>query len=239
MKRCAALALCLTICGSQANAQAHTKGSPKAENPYKLHLPGQADYHLASAPFCLQARQSAPQQPVSPELKAKPHASEIEAAARANNLDPALVHALIHVESRHNAHALSNKGAVGLMQVLPETAQRFGVGNMTSAQANLSAGTRYLRSLLDLFDQRLDLALAAYNAGEGAVLRHKNQIPPYHETQLYVPAVLSKYDEWQPTKSKATLYLPGTQLDSKTLARFRTETIPSNGEETEISESPR
>jgi soluble lytic murein transglycosylase-like protein len=227
MKPYTLLVLGLLFGSPQTNAQQPPK--TRAENPYKLQLPGQADYQLVSTALSVQARQANQQMPISPELKAMPHASEIETAARANNLDPALVHALIHVESRHNSNALSNKGAMGLMQVLPETAQRFGVNNPSSTQANLNAGTRYLRSLLDLFDQRLDLALAAYNAGEGAVLRHKNQIPPYRETQLYVPAVLNKYDEWQVPKSKEAFYLPGTLLDRKAVARFRNDTGNEDG----------
>lgn len=231
MKYRVVFAISLAICSPLLHAQTMTRTASKAENPYKLELPGQVNYHLVNTAISTQTRKTRQEPPVSPGLKAKPHASEIETAARANNLDPALVHALIHVESRHNANALSNKGAVGLMQVLPETAQRFGINNPTSTQANLNAGTRYLRNLLDLFDQRLDLALAAYNAGEGAVLRYKNQIPPYRETQLYVPAVLNKYDEWQQTSSKDLIYLPGTQLDPRAVARFRSVTGAMNEEE--------
>lgn len=238
MKHRALPAACLVLYCAMANAQVQPRVKAQAENPYKLQLPGQADYHLVSTGLAVQARAASRQETLNPELKAKPHASEIETAARASNLDPALVHALIHVESRHNANALSNKGAVGLMQVLPETAQRFGVNNPSSTQANLNAGTRYLRSLLDLFDQRLDLALAAYNAGEGAVLRHNNQIPPYHETQLYVPAVLSKYGEWHQIPSKETFYLPGTLLDRKAVARFRTDFATENKSEADTLEVP-
>lgn len=145
----------------------------------------------------------------------KPHAEAIERAARHENLDPLLVHALIHVESRHNTHAVSPKGAIGLMQVLPETAERFGQSfKLTDAEDNLRAGTRYLRLLIDRFDQRLDLALAAYNAGENAVERHGRRIPPYAETRHYVPAVLQRYEDWKtPPAPKQTVYLPGTRLE--------------------------
>ncbi len=153
-------------------------------------------------------------------LAAMPFATEIHSAARQAVLDPALVHAVIHVESRHNPVARSPKGALGLMQVLPGTAARYGVANpMQSVEENLRAGTRYLRDLMGLFDGRIELVLAAYNAGENAVMRHGQQIPPYRETQKYVPAVLEKLREWQPPPPVApqfpgrVVYMPGTFLD--------------------------
>jgi soluble lytic murein transglycosylase-like protein len=131
------------------------------------------------------------------EMAAKPHARQIDRAARAAELDPALVHALIYVESRHSAKAVSVKGAVGLMQVLPDTGARYGIDPTRTTEMNLKAGTRYLRDLMRRFDDRLDLALAAYNAGEGAVERYSNKVPPYRETQDYVRSVLAKYSEWR------------------------------------------
>lgn len=145
-------------------------------------------------------------------FKNKPYAKEIAAAAREANLDPALVHAVIHVESAYRADAVSEKGAVGLMQVLPDTARRFGIDDLRDPKANLKAGTRYLRLLLDLFDQRADLALAAYNAGEGAVLKHARRIPPYPETQRYVPAVLGHLEASRPSSGASRIYLDGTRL---------------------------
>jgi soluble lytic murein transglycosylase-like protein len=158
----------------------------------------------------------------------QPYAAEIDNAARESALDPALVHALIYVESRYQPTARSPKGALGLMQVLPETAMRYGVANVGhSVDANLKAGTRYLRDLLGLFDGHLDLALAAYNAGENAVLRHGQRIPPYRETREYVPAVLAKYREWRgppfaavPVQRRIE-YLPGTVLEPAIVPGFR------------------
>ncbi|HNH35744.1 MAG TPA: lytic transglycosylase domain-containing protein, partial [Rhodocyclaceae bacterium] len=125
----------------------------------------------------------------------KPFSREVEVFSREAKVDPALVHAIIHVESRHRQNAVSPKGALGLMQVMPATAQRYGVRTAAkSADENLKAGTRYLKDLMDMFDGKLDLVLAAYNAGEGAVMRYK-AIPPYKETRAYVPAVLAKYEE--------------------------------------------
>jgi soluble lytic murein transglycosylase-like protein len=225
MQRLTLLGICICL-SMQAFAQAKKRNEAPHSNPYQLQLAGQADYRLIinsapTRPF------SAGQQKTSEVLAAKPHAQEIEAAARANNLDPALVHALIHVESRHHQGAVSDKGAVGLMQLMPATAQRFGVSNPESASANLLAGTRYLRTLLDLFDQRVDLALAAYNAGEGAVIRYGERIPPYRETQLYVPAVLEKYDEWRSDKPVAAplakSYIAGTRLDKKALSLLKSQ----------------
>lgn len=157
---------------------------------YKLNLSQQGDYRLNGTGA------SNENAPVPALLNKKPYAREIEAAALASKLDPVLVHALIHVESQHRKDAVSNKGAIGLMQVMPETAQRFGVDKPSLVGPNLRAGTRYLRMLLDLYDQRLDLALSAYNAGEGAVARYGG-MPPYAETRRYVPAVLNTYTSWR------------------------------------------
>jgi soluble lytic murein transglycosylase-like protein len=105
------------------------------------------------------------------------------------------------------------------MQVMPETALRYGIANVArEPEANLKAGTRYLSDLLKLFDNRLDLALAAYNAGEKAVIRYRMRIPPYRETEQYVPAVLAKYHEWHETPPtppglRRIEYLPGTTLE--------------------------
>lgn len=152
---------------------------------------------------------------VSSGLTGKPYAKEIGRAARNAGLDPALVHAVVEVESRHNARAVSPKGAIGLMQVMPDTGARFvGQGQLMQVDENLRAGTLYLRHLMDTFGPRLDLALAAYNAGEGAVTRHGNRIPPYAETKHYVPAVLGHYSKWKASAVPSpSLYLEGTRLD--------------------------
>ena len=119
-----------------------------------------------------------------------------EAAAR-HHIDPALVHAIVRVESGYDSHALSNKGAMGLMQLIPATARRFGVKHPYDARENLEGGTTYLRYLLDRFNGNLPLSLAAYNAGENSVLRHGG-IPPYAETQAYVRKITSIYSPVAP-----------------------------------------
>ncbi|MBL8522340.1 MAG: lytic transglycosylase domain-containing protein [Betaproteobacteria bacterium] len=117
----------------------------------------------------------------------------INDAARAHGLDPKLVHAVIRAESGYNANAVSPKGAVGLMQLIPATAQRYGVQDSYDPSQNIHGGTRYLRDLLKMFNGNMELAIAGYNAGENAVIRAGNRIPPYPETMAYVPKVLSFY----------------------------------------------
>lgn len=129
-------------------------------------------------------------------MKSRPYHAEIAAAARAHGLEPALLHAVISTESAYRAQAISTKGARGLMQVMPATARRYGIGEQALAQpaTNIAAGTRYLADLLRMFSGDLRLALAAYNAGEHAVMRHGWRVPPYAETEAYVPKVLKVYD---------------------------------------------
>ncbi|HBG96371.1 MAG TPA: lytic transglycosylase [Chromatiaceae bacterium] len=114
----------------------------------------------------------------------------IEAAARRHGLTAELLHAVIRTESAYQANARSHAGACGLMQLMPQTASRFRVGNIWDPKQNIEGGAAYLRFLLDLFDHDLRLALAGYNAGEGAVKKYGYQIPPYRETQNYVRKVL-------------------------------------------------
>lgn len=142
-------------------------------------------------------------------LAHRPFHQEIVRAAQRAGIDPALVHAVIRVESAYNARAVSPKGALGLMQVIPGTGRRFGVDNLLTPGANISAGTQYLSHLLRLFNGDLLLALAAYNAGEGAVMRYGNRIPPYRETRGYVPRVLSTYEAF------AALPAPARAADPK------------------------
>jgi len=114
----------------------------------------------------------------------------VEEAARIYQVDAALLHAVISAESGYNPAAVSNKGAVGLMQLMPETAKRYGVKNSFDPAQNIYGGAKYLSDLLQLFDNNLELVVAAYNAGEKAVIRYGYSIPPYRETLAYVPKVL-------------------------------------------------
>ncbi|MCP5152219.1 MAG: lytic transglycosylase domain-containing protein [Ectothiorhodospiraceae bacterium] len=118
----------------------------------------------------------------------------IERIAGEFRLDAKLVHAVVQAESAYDPKAVSSKGAVGLMQLMPGTAQRYGVTDRYNPSHNVYAGVRYLRDLLVQF-QDVVLALAAYNAGENAVVKHGLQIPPYPETREYVKRVLANYRE--------------------------------------------
>ena len=116
----------------------------------------------------------------------------VREAAERHHVDPALVRAVIETESNWNAGAVSRKGAVGLMQLIPTTAHRFGVDDLWSPQQNVDAGVRYLKTLLERYNGNLDLALAAYNAGEGAVDK-AHGVPSYRETKNYVQKVQDAY----------------------------------------------
>jgi len=117
------------------------------------------------------------------------YADAISGAADRNALDRALLAAVAKVESNFNPYAVSPRGACGILQLMPKTAKRFGVNNVFDAAQNIDGGARYLRWLLDHFNGRVDLALAGYNAGEGAVDRHHG-VPPFAETEWYVLKVL-------------------------------------------------
>jgi soluble lytic murein transglycosylase-like protein len=116
-------------------------------------------------------------------------------------LPHSLLHAVITAESAYDPEAVSRAGAVGLMQLMPETAKRYGVSNRRNPTDNIDGGTRYLRDLLVMFNNNLQLALAAYNAGENAVKKYGNRIPPYTETRNYVKKVIDYYHEYRRTMS--------------------------------------
>jgi soluble lytic murein transglycosylase-like protein len=121
------------------------------------------------------------------------YARPIQAAAKANNIDAALIRAVISAESGYNPSEISRAGAVGLMQLMPETARRYNVVDARDPEQNIRGGAQYLRDLLRMFNDDLHLAVAAYNAGEQAVIKYGNRIPPYPETQAYVPKVMKFY----------------------------------------------
>jgi soluble lytic murein transglycosylase-like protein len=133
----------------------------------------------------------------NPALQAKPYKDEVIEAAREHKVDPALVYAVMRAESNYNPNAVSEKGAVGLMQIMPDTGRRYGLKEkeLKVPGKNIRTGVQYLSELLAMFDGDLRLAIAAYNAGENAVIRHGRRVPPYAETIAYVPRVLRVYEE--------------------------------------------
>ena len=147
----------------------------------------------------------------NPELS-----SLIQKAADRHQVDPDLIHAIVHVESGYNSRAVSPKGAMGLMQLIPATARRFGVEDPFDPRQNIEGGTSYLKYLLGLFDDNLALSLAAYNAGENSVLR-EGGIPPFPETREYVRKVRSIYQPvraLEPRESQASAGRSGVRTRS-------------------------
>jgi soluble lytic murein transglycosylase-like protein len=194
-------------------AAAQPRLLPRAAQAQQLHLfergpaaaAAEADSAAATAVPARRTRgaRSTPQQPPrhpAALTRALQLAPAVEQAAADHAIDPLLLHAIARVESRHNPAAVSPAGARGLMQVMPATGARFGVGQAAAlhdAPTSLAVSARYIRVLHRRFHGQLPLVLAAYNAGEGAVERHGRRIPPYAETQAYVRQVLVEYARLQ------------------------------------------
>ena len=123
--------------------------------------------------------------------------SMIRKVAQRYRLDDALLTAIIHAESAFDAHAVSKTGAVGLMQLMPATSRYYGVRNPWNPEANIDAGARHLKDLLKRFKNNLTLALAAYNAGESAVIKYGNRVPPFPETRRYINKVYNYYRQYR------------------------------------------
>jgi len=177
-------------------AQADVFVSVDAKGSYVLsnvHRPGRTYERVireADAPLVSLDRQ--------PQLIAnQPYAELVSAAASANQLPEALLHAVIKSESNYNPGATSPKGAGGLMQLMPDTAREMGVKDVYDPKANIQGGAKYLKRLMNLFNNDIALAVAAYNAGPDAVLSRGRVIPPFAETQRYVPSVLRQYRRLQ------------------------------------------
>ena len=206
------LAAALLAASSAAFGTGPGEGAATAAQ-YKLNLPDAQDYRLRDSgtraklpnaneyelgapwarPKPLVRNSSAP----NPRLDGKPFHEQVLAAAKAHGVDSALVHAVIAAESNYQKNAVSPKGAIGLMQIMPETGARYGVRGPTLVKpdTNIGTGTRYLAELLEMFEGNLELALAGYNAGENAVLRYGMRIPPFAETRAYVARVKRIYAE--------------------------------------------
>jgi soluble lytic murein transglycosylase-like protein len=142
-----------------------------------------------------------------------------------NGVDPVLLYAIMHQESTFKRRAISPKGARGLMQLMPGTAARYGVTNIFDPRQNIEGGARYMRFLLDTFDGDVSLALAGYNAGEGAVMKYGYRVPPYSETQEYVRRIGQRYALMRDPMAAQT----ASRLSAKQLAAMRAkEAVPLN-----------
>jgi soluble lytic murein transglycosylase-like protein len=126
-------------------------------------------------------------------------------SGKRNSVDPLLLYSIMHQESSFKPRAMSHKGARGLMQLMPPTASRFGVRNIWDPKQNIEGGARYMRFLLDLFSGDVRLALAGYNAGEGAVMKYGLKVPPYSETQEYVRRIGKRYSLIRDPQAAVTL----------------------------------
>jgi len=178
----------------------------KLDDRYELFVKGETktEFKLSSELKYLPAPAELTDHIIFKRVQKTPNVARYDALvqehARKQRLEPALIKAIIAVESAYDPAAVSPKGAVGLMQLIPDTAARYGVKKIADPQDNIGGGTRYLRDLLDMFGGNLQLALAGYNAGEGAVQRYKNTIPPFPETQAYVKLVMQFYDHFSGPK---------------------------------------
>ena len=175
--------------------QADVYISIKTDGSYVLsnvHRPGRTYQRVISEPGVSLASSGQAQL-----ITGMPYAKVVAAAAKANDLPEALLHAVIQAESRYDPNARSASGAVGLMQLMPDTAKELGVKNALDPASNVQGGARYLKRMLTLFDNDITLAVAAYNAGPDAVMRRGRVVPPYAETQRYVPKVLRQYRRLQ------------------------------------------
>jgi soluble lytic murein transglycosylase-like protein len=171
------------------------KTPPAFSKPIKVSFGGKGS--AASADRGFAARAFPPSRPAfNPELERnrQQYASLVEEAAARHNVPPGLLDAVIRAESSYNPEAVSHKGAMGLMQLMPGTASRYGVRDPYNPVQNIHGGARYLSDLLDMFRSDVRLAVAAYNAGENNVIKYGNRVPPFAETQNYVTKVLGFYN---------------------------------------------
>lgn len=175
------------------------RGEAPAPSPYALNLADPAQFRLRPGHGI---RSPAPEREPEPAntLANRPFATEILRAADTYKIDAELIHAVIAVESGYDPKAVSPKGARGLMQLMPDTARRYGLKDLRRPDCNIRVGAAYLRDLLVQFGDDVRLALAAYNAGENAVVRYGNRIPPYRETIQYVPKVVNLYSQLKPSR---------------------------------------
>lgn len=184
----------LALCSGLAQADIYRSLDPNTPTKHTNVLPaeGRWELYLKEKPAPIWEGPTYDHRRFTVDSRSR-YASQIQAAAMANNVEAALIRAVISVESGYNPSAVSRAGAVGLMQLMPETARRYNVRDRRDPEQNIHGGAQYLRDLLSMFDYDLHLAIAAYNAGEQAVMKYGNRIPPYRETLAYVPKVMKFY----------------------------------------------
>jgi soluble lytic murein transglycosylase-like protein len=184
----------LALCSGFAQADIYRSLDPNTPTKYTNMLPleGRWELYLKDKPVPIREQPAYDYRRFTVDNHSR-YASQIQAAAMANNVEAALIRAVISVESGYNPSAVSKAGAVGLMQLMPETAKRYNVTDRHDPGQNIHGGAEYLHDLLLMFNNDLHLAIAAYNAGEQAVMKYGNRIPPYRETLEYVPKVMKFY----------------------------------------------
>jgi len=187
----------LALCSGVAQADIYRSLDPDTPTKYTNMLPteGRWELYLKEKPAPIAEEPAYDHRRFTVDSRSR-YASQIQAAAMANKVEAALIRAVISVESGYNPSAVSRAGAVGLMQLMPETAKRYNVRDRHDPEQNIHGGAQYLRDLLRMFDNNLQLTLAAYNAGEQAVMKYGNRIPPYRETLAYVPKVMEFYKRY-------------------------------------------
>ena len=187
----------LALCSGFAQSDIYRSLDHNTPRKFSIVLPaeGRWELHLEAKPAPIREEPANDQRRFAVDSRSR-YASHIQAAAKANNVDAALIRAVISVESGYNPSAVSKGGAVGLMQLMPETAKRYKVTNRHDPEQNIHGGAKHLRDLLRKFNNDLNLTIAAYNAGEQAVVKHGNRIPPYRETLAYVPKVMKFYKQY-------------------------------------------
>jgi soluble lytic murein transglycosylase-like protein len=233
-----AVALMLALCGGLAQADIYRSLDPNTPTKWTNVKPTEGRWELylkekPAAPVAAIPATPAPQADAKPAPRLQiadgrsRYSSHIQAAALANQVDAALIRAVITAESGYNPVAVSRAGAVGLMQLMPGTAKRYNVTDRRDPEQNIHGGTRYLRDLLRMFNNNVHLAVAAYNAGEEAVMKYGNRIPPYRETMAYVPKVMNFYKRYSgrmTTVTTSTAYFtPSPVTPSKAVS---SQTVP-------------
>ncbi|MDQ9169861.1 lytic transglycosylase domain-containing protein [Oxalobacteraceae bacterium R-40] len=233
---CAAPLLMLAAANARADVYGYIDkdgtahfSAEKLDSRYRLFMRGNQAFDSADVMSGLDANSKTTVKPaILRYLEQHPNLKKYEAlvrqAATEFSLDPALLKAVMAAESGFNPMAVSPKGAIGLMQIMPATAERYGVQGddkktlmekLTDPKTNIRLGARYLRDLMKMFPDEQHLVLASYNAGEGAVQRYRNSVPPYPETRDYVQVVSQFYRLYKPSGDKGTKLASNESKGSK------------------------